>query len=50
MFTPTCTTITVFYSNIFITASEKDEISDYCKLVFHESDRPVVFETLDEQA
>ncbi|MBK5271100.1 MAG: hypothetical protein JJE22_08815, partial [Bacteroidia bacterium] len=30
-------------------SQEKDEVSDGCKLVFKESDRPVVFETLSEQ-
>ncbi len=33
----------------FHTTEEKDEVSDSCKLVFKESDRPVVFETLTEQ-
>ena len=29
---------------------EKDEISDYCKLLFRESDQPMLFETISEQA
>lgn len=33
----------------FHSSAEKDEVSDGCKLVFKESDRPVVFETLNEQ-
>jgi hypothetical protein len=33
----------------FHSSEEKDEVSDGCKLVFKESDRPVVFETLNEQ-
>ena len=33
----------------FHSSAEKDEVSDGCKLVFNESDRPVVFETLNEQ-
>ncbi|MEQ1678100.1 MAG: hypothetical protein ABL876_15440 [Chitinophagaceae bacterium] len=28
---------------------EKDEISDYCKLLFRENHQPILFETLDEQ-
>ena len=34
----------------FHSSEEKDEVSDGCKLVFKESDRPVVFETLNEQS
>ena len=30
--------------------SEKDEISDYCKLLFRESDQPLLFETISDQA
>jgi hypothetical protein len=33
----------------FHSSEEKDEVSDGCKLVFKESDRPVVFEILNEQ-
>src|SRR5260221_7712966 len=33
----------------FHSKEEKDEVSDGCKLVFKESDRPVVFENLTEQ-
>ena len=33
----------------FHSSQEKDEVSDACKLVFKESDRPVVFHTLNEQ-
>jgi hypothetical protein len=29
--------------------AEKDEISDYCKLLFRENSQPILFETLDEQ-
>jgi len=29
--------------------SEKDEISDYCKLLFRENNQPILFETLDEK-
>ncbi|MBL0268792.1 MAG: hypothetical protein IPP99_09045 [Chitinophagaceae bacterium] len=29
---------------------EKDEISDYCKLLFRDSDQPLLFETISEQA
>lgn len=29
---------------------EKDEISDYCKLLFRENNQPILFETLNEQA
>ena len=34
----------------FHSSEEKDEVSDGCKLAFRESDRPVVFETLNEQS
>jgi hypothetical protein len=34
----------------FHTSSDKDEISDYCKLLFRENKKPLLFETLDEQA
>lgn len=30
--------------------SEKDEISDYCKLLFRENNQPILFEILDEKA
>lgn len=30
--------------------SDKDEISDYCKLLFRDSDQPLLFETLDEKS
>ncbi|MFI5133233.1 MAG: hypothetical protein ACHQEB_02800 [Chitinophagales bacterium] len=33
----------------FHSIADKDEISDCCKLLFRESDRPVLFETLNEQ-
>lgn len=33
----------------FHSKEEKDEVSDGCKLVFRESDRPVVYENLTEQ-
>lgn len=33
----------------FQSSSEKDEISDYCKLLFRENSQPLLFETLDEQ-
>ncbi len=29
---------------------EKDEISDYCKLLFRENSQPILFETLNEEA
>ncbi len=29
--------------------NEKDEISDYCKLLFRENNQPILFETLDEK-
>ena len=32
----------------FKARADKDEVSDWCKLVFKESDRPMVFETLNE--
>jgi len=32
------------------TATQKDEISDYCKLLFKESNLPLLFETLDDQS
>lgn len=34
----------------FQSTTEKDEISDYCKLLFRENSQPLLFETLDEQA
>ena len=34
----------------FHSTSDKDEISDYCKLLFRENNQPVLFETLKEQA
>ncbi|MDZ4807210.1 MAG: hypothetical protein SGI96_02965 [Bacteroidota bacterium] len=34
----------------FHLTGEKDEISDYCKLLFRESKQPLLFETLDEQS
>jgi hypothetical protein len=33
----------------FRSIADKDDISDCCKLLFRDSDRPVVFETLNEQ-
>ena len=33
----------------FHSIADKDEISDYCKLLFRENDLPVLFETLEEQ-
>ncbi|OSZ80981.1 hypothetical protein CAP36_07015 [Chitinophagaceae bacterium IBVUCB2] len=33
----------------FQSSAEKDEISDYCKLLFRENNQPLLFETLDEQ-
>ena len=33
----------------FRTNSEKDDVSDSCKLLFRDNDRPVVFDTLNEQ-
>jgi hypothetical protein len=32
----------------FLSTSDKDEISDYCKLLFRENKQPLLFETLDE--
>jgi hypothetical protein len=34
----------------FHSSSDKDEISDYCKLLFRDSKQPLLFETLDEQS
>lgn len=34
----------------FLSSSDKDEISDYCKLLFRETKQPLLFETLDEQS
>jgi hypothetical protein len=34
----------------FHSITEKDEISDYCKLLFRENDQPLLFENLDEQS
>jgi hypothetical protein len=34
----------------FHTTADKDEISDYCKLLFRENNQPVLFETLDEKS
>lgn len=34
----------------FHSTSDKDEISDYCKLLFRENEQPVLFETLKEQS
>ncbi|HEV7782168.1 MAG TPA: hypothetical protein VGO58_12930 [Chitinophagaceae bacterium] len=34
----------------FHTSGDKDEISDYCKLLFRENKLPLLFETLDEQS
>lgn len=34
----------------FHSTADKDEISDYCKLLFRESNQPVLFETLKEQS
>lgn len=31
-------------------ASEKDEISDYCKVLFRDNNQPMVFETLDQSS
>ncbi len=33
----------------FQSSSEKDEISDYCKLLFRENSEPLLFETLNEE-
>jgi hypothetical protein len=32
-----------------VTVSDKDEISDYCKLLFRENHRPILFSSLNEQ-
>ncbi len=34
----------------FHSSGDKDEISDYCKLLFRDSKQPLLFETLDEQS
>jgi len=34
----------------FHTTSDKDEISDYCKLLFRDSNRPLLFETISNQS
>jgi hypothetical protein len=34
----------------FHSSGDKDEISDYCKLLFREAKQPLLFETLDEQS
>ncbi len=34
----------------FHSTTEKDEISDYCKLLFRDSTQPLLFETLNEQS
>jgi hypothetical protein len=34
----------------FHSTADKDEISDYCKLLFRENSQPILFETLDEKA
>ena len=34
----------------FRSTAEKDEISDYCKLLFRDSNQPLLFETLNEQS
>lgn len=34
----------------FLSTTDKDEISDYCKLLFRENKQPLLFETLDEQS
>jgi hypothetical protein len=34
----------------FHSSADKDEISDYCKLLFRENNQPLLFETLDEQS
>ena len=33
----------------FHSIADKDEISDYCKLLFRDNDQPVLYETLNEQ-
>jgi len=39
----------LLFKNLF-TPSEKDEISDYCKLLFKENSQPVLYDVLDEKA
>ena len=34
----------------FHTTTDKDEISDYCKLLFRDSSQPLLFETLDDRS
>jgi hypothetical protein len=34
----------------FHSIADKDEISDYCKLLFRDNNQPVLYETLDEQS
>jgi hypothetical protein len=34
----------------FHSSSDKDEISDYCKLLFRDNKQPLLFETMDEQS
>jgi hypothetical protein len=34
----------------FHSSSDKDEISDYCKLLFRDNKQPLLFETLDEES
>jgi len=34
----------------FQTSTEKDEISDYCKLLFRENNQPILFESLSEDS
>jgi hypothetical protein len=34
----------------FQSSSDKDEISDYCKLLFRDNKQPLLFETMDEQS
>ncbi|MGB3005924.1 MAG: hypothetical protein WBC06_05430, partial [Chitinophagaceae bacterium] len=34
----------------FQSIAEKDEISDYCKLIFRENNQPLLFETITEQS
>ena len=38
----------ILFRHVHATA-DKDEISDYCKLLFRENSQPVLFETLNEQ-
>lgn len=33
-----------------LSSTGKDEISDYCKILFRENSQPILFETLDEQS